>query len=283
MYDEGSSSGDPGGADYGPYEEESFVRKLTYHLEGFIPLILIIIIIVFAGASLGLWQVPFVSKVGPLKMLILGKPSIGTETIINNSEDLVRPEFKSPELLVLSPKENLAQYDVILLDQTGEEKPIAIPRRVGEAIAEWVKKGGKLIIVKNSGIIRTDAPDVIGWTAVFGSSDIAPVQCQRLKNGRPSCVEPVVVPNAEIWRIDYDHPIATFDVIPPIGTEQPLALTTFEVSPNGKQIAAIKDIVTGKFYLGIVEKTVLLGKTIYYNYDPSKTPGVFQNTLRYLK
>ena len=282
MYNE-QAPPEQGPADYPPYEEESLAKKLTYHLEGFIPLILIIIIVVFAGASLGLWNIPFITKIGPLSMLILGTPSPGTMAILNNSEDLVRPQFFSPDYLVLSPKEVLAQFDVIMLDQTGEAAPLSLPRRAGEAISEWVKKGGKLLIIKNSGISRADAPDVIGWEAVLG--DVSPVDCQRLKNGRPSCLEPTVVPTAEIWRVDYDHPIATFDVIPPIGTEAPLTITTFEVAPasGANQIAAIKDISSGKFYLGIVERQVLIGKSIYMNYDPSITPGVFQNILRYLK
>jgi hypothetical protein len=63
----------------------------------------------------------------------------------------------------------------------------------------------------------------------------------------------------------------------------PLPLTTFPVTPTGKEIAFIEDVTTGDLYPAIVEKELLIGKSIYFNYDPGYTKGIFQATLRYLR
>lgn len=63
----------------------------------------------------------------------------------------------------------------------------------------------------------------------------------------------------------------------------PLSLITFNVKPTGEEIAYIKNVVTPSSYPAIVEKRLLIGKSIYFNYDPGFTPGIWQNTLEYLR
>ena len=51
----------------------------------------------------------------------------------------------------------------------------------------------------------------------------------------------------------------------------------------GNQVAYIKNVASQSYYPGIVEKRLIIGKSIYFNYDPAATPGVWQNTLEYLR
>ncbi|MFA4907494.1 MAG: hypothetical protein WC602_04435, partial [archaeon] len=64
-----------------------------------------------------------------------------------------------------------------------------------------------------------------------------------------------------------------------------IAFETFDVTPQGREIAYIQDEFSKKYYTGIVESTQFkagLGKVIYFNYDPGRTKGVFLATLEYL-
>jgi hypothetical protein len=56
-----------------------------------------------------------------------------------------------------------------------------------------------------------------------------------------------------------------------------------DISVQGKEVAYIVADGTNKPYAGIVESNTVLGKSLFFNYDPGTTPGILQNTLRYLK
>ena len=63
----------------------------------------------------------------------------------------------------------------------------------------------------------------------------------------------------------------------------PYNLITFRVKPTGNQIAFVKHAATTSYYPAIVEKRLVVGKSVYFNYDPAITPGIWQNTLEYLR
>ncbi len=273
---------DPGGGD--PAMAEDFggggiKTKLQANLEGLIPLVLILIILAVAANYLGFVDLPFVGGAGPAKMLIIGQPSLVTQSVLDADRDLVRYTIRPSSALRASPKETLAQYDIIMLDQsTSFDK--SIPRELGEAIESYVSKGGKLIVVKNSGIERIGAIDIIGWKASL--SDVVPVECEKLPDGTPSCVQSLFV-TGEIWRQDFDHPIMEgIEFVPALPNQPLLQMETFRVSETGNMIAVIKSADTQEFYPAIVEKRLILGKSIYFNYDPGLTPGIFSATLKYL-
>lgn len=269
--------------------------KLKYNLEGLIPLILIIIIAFFLAARIGVISssTPIVGPIvdflpgisdEPASLLVIGTPSTYTMNAVNNSKNLVNPVvIKSAESLEHSPEAYLANFDIVLLDQS-QESGKYISKPLGDAIQKYVQSGGKFIIVGNSGIRRPGAPDVLGWKATFG--EVVPVECsfQGITN-TPSCVESAVVPvNGKIFpgATGFKHEIMQgFTEGVPAG--QPITFQVYNVTTTGNEIAYIQDYRTNAFYPAIVEAKTLVGKSIYFNYDPGLTPGILQETFEYLK
>ena len=59
---------------------------------------------------------------------------------------------------------------------------------------------------------------------------------------------------------------------------------TFDVSVNGRELAYIQSSgIDKKTYPAIVEKNLVVGKSIYFNYNPGITKGIFESTLEYLR
>lgn len=252
----------------------------NYHLEGLIPLILIIIIAAVAGSYLGLWElpVPGLSK-NPINALIIGQPSLEVLSVLDQQKELITYGHpRSAESLKLNPDEVLSQYDLVILDQTMAPYKY-LPRQLGEGLTNYVNKGGKLMVVMNSGTQRKGDIGIIGWKGAF-NSDTVPVECTVSYGGIPACIEPVFI-NGQIWRSDYDHPIMTgIEVWPAMGS---LSFETYKVSSTGNEIAWIQNVNNPEYYPAIVEKRMLLGKSIYFNYNPGLTPGILENTLKYLR
>lgn len=256
--------------------------SLSYHFEGLIPLIIILIIAAVAGAWLGFWEIPFITPEGPVDMLVIGSPSLDTASVLDNAKNLVQYRvIEDPNALRTNSEEKLAQYDIVMLDQSNKMQKM-LPSTVGEALDDFVKKGGKLIVIKNSGIYNPEAPELVGWMANFGS-DIVPVECVRTKENYPSCTVSRNVTSV-LERADFDHEIMMgIEQVPATMDMGYLYLEVFPVALNGHEIATIRDVQSTKYFVGIAEKRLLLGKSLYFNYDPGKTPGIFRNTLKYLR
>ena len=258
-----------------------FKSRASYHLEGLIPLILIVIIVAYLGMQFGFWDLPFIGGQQPAQMLIIGEPSFDTKYVLDQNPDLVKYRIRTAESLERSPKEQLAQYDIIMLDQSYQANK-EVSRQLGEAIENYVKTGGKLITVMDSGILRKGAADIVGWKATFG--DIVPVSCERGQNDMPTCLpNQAITIVGRIWRQDFDHKIMEGIEVAPAEPEAAIFLTVFDVAPVGNEIAYVQTIPEGKFYPAIVEKPLIIGKSIYFNYDPGRTRGIFEKTLKYLK
>lgn len=273
------------------YAEPAAKPRMAIHFEGFIPIILIIIIAFFLAAKFGVISSTtpvlgpvvalFGGSAGPVNMLIIGTPSPYTMEVLNKDQDLVRTRIRSAESLEHTPEAQLAQYDIVMLDQSNQAVK-EVSRQLGEAIQKYVKSGGKLIVVKDSGIRRPDSPDVLGWKATF--ADIVPVECtyQGITN-TPSCTQPMLI-RGKIYAQDVRHRIMQgFEVVPPEGNNTLLLLESFDVTPNGNEIAYMQDARTEKYLPAIVEKPLVVGKSIWFNYDPGLTPGIFEATLDYLR
>jgi len=240
----------------------------------------------------GLWEIPFLPPKGPIQMLIIGEPTIDLLGDLDSQRDLVYYQVKHPSAFEFAPREQIAQYDIILLDQhvfAREDKyNKSVSRTLGEAINNYVTTGGKLIVVMDSGIYQSGgiygtgvATDIVGWEANF--KGIVPVKCDKGPNGFPTCTEPIHV-TGKIHRVDYSHRIMQgIEVAPADPSLGPLAIQTFDVKPTGNIIASIKNIAYSSYYPAIVEKRLLIGKVIYFNYDPAMTPGIWHNTLEYLR
>ena len=286
MYPEG----DAGGAPAADYYDGGLKSKLTRNLEGLIPLILIIIIAVFLAQRFDIIDIPFLGGSEPMQMLVVGMPSAEMLSMLDQEKDLLNYRIKDAAALNVSPEEQLAQYDIVLLDQHMGSTAYqhAVSRTVGEAIANYVRSGGKLIVVLDSGIYQSGgfsgtgvASDVIGWKATFG--DIVPVECDREINDVPSCKQAIAI-TGRIFRQDYDHRIMEgIEVAPSDPRLPPLSIFSFNVKPVGNELAYIKNEVGQQYLPAIVERRGFIGKSIYFNYDPALTPGVWVNTLEYLR
>ncbi|VVC00265.1 Uncharacterised protein [uncultured archaeon] len=275
-------------ADY----EEPIGRRIGMHLEGLIPIALILIIGFFVAVKFGVVdnRTPVIGALadvmGPFggqektRMLLLGSASQEVIDILNDRRDKIEYVVRTIDTLERNPVEQLADYDLVMLDQS-EESNKQVSKKLGEALQRFVKNGGKLILVGDSAIRRPDTFDVIGWRNTFG--DIIPVDCDRVLNNIPTCTQPMLV-NGKLYRVDERHRIMQgIDMFP----ADPYMNATFrvlDVTVNGRELAYIQsDGTDKKQYPAIVEKNLVIGKVIYFNYNPGITRGIFESTLDYLK
>ncbi len=259
-------------------------------------IVIVAVLVVFSDPiisginKIGMVDIPGIGGNNQTQMLIIGQPSTGLITELDNQRDLIYYRIKDAADLDVNPAEQLAQYDVILLDQHLGATPYdkSVSRALGEAIENYVMAGGKLVVVMDSGIYRSGgeygtgiANDVIGWKETFGN--LIPVECDEVAQGILTCTQPVMV-SGTIERLEQDSEIMKgIETAPADPRYEPLNILTFDVKPLGEQVAYINSTEETKNYPGIVEKNLIIGKTIYFNYDPAITPGIWQNTLEYLR
>ena len=240
---------------------------------------IIIIGVVVFGSGLGLNIPNFFGQ--PAKILIIGSPSLNLVSVLNDNKDLASYVIRGEDSLIITPDEILKQYDIVILDQTNQESK-EISRQLGDSLHEYVQKGGKLMVILDSGIRSKGASDVIGWEASLGN--IMPVKCERTVGDRPSCTVPISL-SGRVFRQDFSHQIMLGIEKAPIEFEPPIFITTFAITPadGANQIAYLQDEITSAYFPAIVEKSFVLGKVIYFNYDPALTRQIFTNTIKYLQ
>ncbi|MEK6942151.1 MAG: hypothetical protein AABW85_04815 [archaeon] len=288
MYPEGGGAGGgTGAADY--YPDEGLKGKLGVHLEGFIPLILIIIIVFFLAIRFDFVtsSTPIVGPIAdlfeggdkPAKMLIIGSTSQEVIDVLNDNPKLVKYIVRTADSLRRNPREQLAQFDMVLLDQSQEpNKEVSL--ELGDAVEKYVNSGGKLMVVLDSGTKRPGAFDVIGWENTFG--DVVPVSCDRVVQEIPVCTNRIFV-RGHLFSENEDHPIMKGISVFPADPAFAATFEVLDVSPKGKELAYIQDPSTKKTFPGIVEKPSIVGKSIYFNYNPGITRGILESSIKYLR
>jgi hypothetical protein len=223
-----------------------------------------------------------------INVLVIGELSLGERIALDNLSHKLRYSIREVTSFGNDVSEELQQYDIVILDQS-QSTDKSVTTILGEAIQKYVDKGGKLIVVMNSGIEQSigfgdqTVIDAIGWKANFG--DVMPAECIPNSKGAPSCkVGASVV--GRIYRQDYDHPIMNGIAVAPTVDQVPYALLTFGIQANegAKTIAYIKSENTPQTYPAIIEKKNFpFGTVIYFNYDPGLTPTIFKQTVEYLE
>jgi hypothetical protein len=273
--------------DVGAPSKRSRTSKLR--LEGIIPIVIIIIVIlliafktnIFSGSS-------DLFKGKGASVLIIGSPSPNLQMVLNNAEnkDIIKEKrHVTMDALLYNPTERIKGYDIIILDQTLSADK-SITRTAGDAITSFVKSGGSLIVVLNSGIERPGDPSIIGWKATFG--DIIPVSCSPTLYNIPSCKQQLRV-NGILHANRYNSKQSGYRImygierVPAIDSAGLISTETYPITVDGTEIAYLVDSRTGTYYSAIVEKPMILGKVIYFNYDPGLSEAIFINTLKYLK
>ncbi|MCX8158101.1 MAG: hypothetical protein N3D73_00340 [Candidatus Diapherotrites archaeon] len=270
------------------YPEPSIQSKIAYHLEGLVPILIILILALFLAVKfdiittntpvLGILA-DVVEPTKKINVLIISENENSVSPFIietlNQNSDLVKYRIRSANDLSINPKQKIENYDMIML--AGVKY---MPLSLGKAIVEYVKGGGKLITIMDAGIRRPSTPDVLGWEETF--EDIIPVTCEKNSSGRPGCIDRIYV-RGKLYREDEEHKIMRgFEEVP----QEPNAYKDFEIldlTYTGNEIAYIKGGQYQKPYPGIVEKKLVFGKSIYFNYDPGTTPGILMATIDYLK
>jgi hypothetical protein len=263
-----------------------------FNLEGLIPLILLVIIGVASLNYFGVIDVPYLPKGSSrIQVLIIGEPSLGEKVVLDNLSYMMNYRVRDATTFSNAASEELHQYDIVILDQASVGSDHSVTIGLAEAIKTYVKKGGKLVVVMNSGIYQNvgfagmTSADVVGWKANFGA--LMPAECVLGSDNVPTCADGrEVTVMGRIYQQDFDHPIMEgIPMAPPTG-EVPYALKTFAIQADegANTIAYIKAENTPQTFSAILEKKNFpFGTVVYFNYDPGLTPGIFKNTIFYLK
>ncbi|MDO8627824.1 MAG: hypothetical protein Q7K42_05125, partial [Candidatus Diapherotrites archaeon] len=204
-------------------------------------------------------------------VLVIGSPSQETLKILQENTNAT---VKSSTELENKPRDQLAQYQIAFLDQSNQQDK-AVSADLAGALVDWVKKSGKLIIVKDSGIYAPGSSTPNGWDNFQG---IIPVGCKRLIKEKEACISPATI-NAQIISQKRDHPLTKDFEKFPTSAEEKLTLTTFPVERIGTELAYIESD-TGETYTAIVQNSkLIIGKVFYFNYDPGMTPQILTQAL----
>jgi hypothetical protein len=295
-----------GGGDLGPLPPMgggSFGGGSKINFEGLVPIILLILVGV---ASLNYFNVlPFSIPLLPKSDKVATVVFIGSQTTLG--EQAVLSELRSLNKIILiertpdsfsyNTSETFQDASVVILDLM---QPIdtANGRRVNYALMDslkkYVEKGGKLIVVGNSGVYirstfsNSEPAELVGWQSNL--TDLMPVDCGKLLDGRLACQFGSEIPiygTIDLVRTAV-HPIVeglndpTLNVLG-TATAYPLQLTK-----GAKAIAMWykKDgtaLNSSTSIIAISEKKNIVGGTvIHFNYDPGVTTGLFMNALKYL-
>jgi len=247
-----------------------------------IAVIIIVLLLVVFKTNILSGGMSFLGGTSGARILVLGAPSDDFRKILSDQEnkDIIKEvRYYTLEAIQHNPVERIKGYDIIILDQsTQTDKTIA--RRTADAITAYVKKGGKLIIVLNSGIQRPEDVSVLGWQANFGN--IVPVTCDVVGT-RPSCLQPIEM-QGTLYAVMEDHPIMQGILrVPAVDTSGPIRTRTYDVQVVGKEVAYLHDPRVKNPYVGIAEQSLIMGKVIYFNFNPGISKAIFINTVKYLK
>jgi hypothetical protein len=276
--------GDDFGSDFDVGADRKLGGGAKIKWETLLPVIIIIAVIILIVFKTNILAsgFDFLNVNQGARILVLGAPSTEFRNILVDQEnkDLIKEtRFMALDAIDHNPEERIKGYDIIILDQS-KQSDKTITRRTANAITNYVNKGGKLIVVLNSGIKRADDVSVLGWQASFGN--IIPVRCDP-ELSVPSCLSQRELVGT-LYTAREDHPIVKGIIqVPAVDTYGPIRTETFNVAADGKEIAYLEDSRTKKTYTGIVEKPLLSGKVIYFNFNPAISKQIVINTIKYLK
>lgn len=260
-------------------------------LEKIIPIVIILIVIFLIAFKTDVFSGSFdlnLFKGKSASILVIGSPGPNLQRVLKNAEnkDLIKEvRMLTMDALYYNPRERIKDYDIIILDQSLSADK-SIPRSAASAITSYVKSGGSLIVVLNSGIERPGDVSIVGWKANF--DDIVPVSCNPSLYNIPSCkqtlrVQGTIIANRYNSKKNGYKIMYGIEKVPALEQAGLLNTETYAVTVEGTEIAYLVDARTDTYYPAIVEKPMVLGKVIYFNYDPGLSEAIFINTLKYLK
>ncbi len=266
------------------------VAGRSTHLESSIPLILIIILAIFVAGNFGLVNfsdIPILNQFlggKNIRVAVVGNPSSGVKGYLTSSDARWANIYYAANLKAeqLKASGTLKPFDVVIL----QGQPIC-DRTARSVITDWVKAGGKLIVVGDACTRVYDDNSAIGWDiGVKLLGDVMPAkiggltsQPESIKTGCSSGTFKIAVFEHTIASGVNDYPFSgrTIEVVPNNG----IPVAYVECSSAGKGSAATTP--------AIIESTGMFsGKVIYFAYDPgiggdNNGRTLFLNTIKYLK
>ncbi|MFH1257347.1 MAG: hypothetical protein ABIG96_06520 [Candidatus Micrarchaeota archaeon] len=262
------------------------VSGKSTHLESSIPLILIIILAIFIAGNFGLVNfsdIPILNQFfggKNIKVTVIGKPSSNLISVLTSKDARDPPQIfyagsgLRQELLT---EGTLKQFDVVILQNIP-----TCDRNARRVIANWVKGGGKLIVVGDACVKVDGDPAAFGWDIGGLLSDVIPAKIGGVTPEK----EPIRYgcSSGTFRTVEYGSPIMAGI------KDYQFSGRTIEVYPtsNSKVIAAVdcSDASKGNLpstYAILESSGMFSGKSVYFAYDPGLKPQLFLNTLRYLK
>ncbi len=290
-------------ATYGGYSTKSDTRK---YLEGIIPIIILVLIGVVIAAKMG-WisGIPFLGDMfggGSVQIAVIGQLSGGnTEVSAQYLEDYFNsPEAQSyefqevefdPETAKYSGEKLLNQFDMVIL--AGERN---FSRPVKEGIGNYIKGGGKLVVIGDAAINDPNDPLVLGWN-VDEMAGTFPVALEYDLSKEDIDEPKTLIGDLTFSFTTIDHPIyentgypmeSNFSDLEGVHKECSEHLHVIPIMPQGGDIlGVIEGEIDGeegsKTILAIAEKkTSFGGHVAYFSYDPGCTRGLWTSTVNYM-
>jgi len=268
--------------DYGGYPEKSNWKK-KYELT--IPIILLILVIGVLAWQMG-WLdfIPGIGERRVMDVLIVGEDDTLRHELEGEVRALNLDVIDMERAREIEDPAFLDHFDLIILTEELGEHPGDIPSTFRSHISENLGKGTNLILYGLAGTRDPAEPQVDGWIQ-HGMSRYIPVDCP----GTGACtVEKEGYPGKMLSMgvMQKDHPIirefgASYD-FPEHLTN--VTYASMNTRPGSEVITQIKvDDPVGKTDPGIVERSWVGGKSIYFAYHPVETPTILRNTINYLR
>jgi len=251
---------------------------LSAHLEGVVPLILILVVGLLVAVNLNVVDIgglPFSDSQSSI--LIVGNPSAETVNALQ-SFDARGMNISTTTLGNVNSilPGTLAGFDTIILE--GNQ---FLGRTARSEVLKFVNKGGRLVVVKNAATRVEDDASILGWEYIFG--DTMPVACAPFVHGDSgSCKTVLTVEGKFLPAGQTSHPILQgVKVYPQTGFD---TWQVLDVTPLETPIAFIQTAENNLYPAIVVRQNVFGGKIIYFNYSPGKAnmTGVFLNALEWL-
>lgn len=261
--------------------------KFSSSFEGAIPLILILVLATFVAGKFGIVDLSVIPGVGALfpaatiKVVCVGECSSGIKMYLQSDEARMSNIMFQGELSQDSIYGDiLKNYDIIIL-----QNERYCNRLARQAIRDRIKQGGKLIVIGDACTRMQDDASVLGWGLYL--QEVIPAVLGGVTADREVIKTQVV--NGEFKIIDLQHPIFGGDV--PGIKNFPFNARVTKVNPgqNSKVLSLVVPTTASKESMfAVIEGSSLMGKTLYFAYDPGvfgqeKGRTLFLNAIYYLK
>jgi len=273
-----------------PYEYES-ERKFDLT----IPILLLILVGLVVAWKVGwLANIPIINQLlggQTLSILVVGNDLDITADLEEMSTELNinYKVIEEAELKDIRTVDYLNQYGMVILTENIYDSPAELDGSFRILLSKYLDGGKKLILYGVAGS-RDPQEEVSGWVA-NGMNKFVPVECKsvdRLCEPEDSGTVTQFLKESSSLKIypdGYNHPITdgyttTINFLTSEGT---VDVTIINVVTGAQKLVGIEDEVTGGAYPAVVEMgSGVGGKTVYFAYNPSNTPTLFKNTIKYM-